>query len=301
MQISGVNVAAVTPHRSDGREIDFAAALELIDFFSNAGLKGIAVLGSTGEFTHFSREDRARLVEMSVKRSRLPIIAGVSDASFGGAVEMARASIDAGAAALLLMPPYFFRYSQAIIKEFFLRFRTEVGGSVPIFLYNIPFFTTEIAIETALDLLATGQFAGIKDSSGEFGYFERLQALRARVPFTILVGNDIIYAKARRRGADGGVSGCACAVPELMLGLDDAIRADSTHQVARLTARLAEFIHWLDRFPVPIGIKEAIAVRGLKVGPLSLPLPAEKQKLLDEFREWFGGWWRIVKKETLQT
>ena len=45
------------------------------------------------------------------------------------------------------MPPYFFRYSQADVEEFFLCFAREAGGRTPLFLYNIPFFTTEIGID----------------------------------------------------------------------------------------------------------------------------------------------------------
>ena len=45
--------------------------------------------------------------------------------------------------------------------------------------------------------------------------------------------------------------GVACAVPELMLGLDRAICAGDEEKVARLEARLQEFIDWLDRLPVP--------------------------------------------------
>jgi len=42
------------------------------------------------------------------------------------------------------MPPYFFRYSQEDIREFYMQFAAALGRSVRIFLYNIPFFTTAI-------------------------------------------------------------------------------------------------------------------------------------------------------------
>ena len=300
MHIGGINVAAVTPHRAGSREIDLAGALELIDYLCDAGVSGIAPLGSTGEFLRFSFTDRKRMISMAVKRSRVPVIAGVADAAFEGVVELSRAAMEAGAAALLVMPPYFFRYTQPEVKEFYLRLRTELGDTVPIILYNIPFFTTEIAVETSLELLATGQFIGIKDSSGKYENLERLLALRKSVPVTVLVGNDVIFTRARQAGADGGVSGCACAIPELMLGLDRAIRASAGEHVARLEGRLQEFIAWLDRFPAPVGVKEATAVRGIKVGPPAIPLPPEEQRTLAEFREWFAGWMPAVKHEVAQ-
>ena len=82
----------------------------------------------------------------------------------------------------------------------------------------------------------------------------------------------------------------ACAIPELMLGLDSAIQAGDTDKVRRLEQRLQEFIEWLNRFPAPVGTREAVAARGLKVGPLAVPLAAEKQLEMEAFRGWFLEW-----------
>lgn len=295
--IRGVNVAAVTAWR-EGPELDLGATFELIDYLSASGVKGIALMGSTGEFLHFEMAERIRLVTLAVKRSRAPVIAGVAHSSLDGAVTLAREAAAAGAAALLLMPPYFFRYSQEDIKEFYLLFVKELKDAAPVFLYNIPFFTTAIACETALELLATGLFAGIKDSSGNWDYFARLKEAREQSGFTLLVGNDVVFTQARQAGADGVVSGVACAIPELMLGLDAAILSGDTAKTQRLEARLQEFISWLERFPVPAGIREALKVRGLKVGPAAVPLGPSGCQQLDAFREWFKVWLPMVQKDS---
>jgi 4-hydroxy-tetrahydrodipicolinate synthase len=294
--IRGVNVAAVTPRR-EGPEIDLGATFELIEFLSRAGVAGIALLGTTGEFLHYELSERVRLIQLSIKRSRVPIIAGVGHSSLDGALGLAREAADAGAAAVLLMPPYFFRYSQEEIKAFYLSFARQFKDSLPTLLYNIPFFTTPIACDTALELLATGLFAGIKDSSGDFASFERLEAARAARPFNLLAGNDVIFTRARSAGADGVVSGVACAVPELMLGLDRAIGTGAGDQIERLEARLKEFIAQIDRFPVPVGIREALEARGLKVGPPSVPLGSQAQREVEQFREWFRSWLSAVQEE----
>lgn len=293
---AGVYVAAVTPHRKQGHEADVGAMLDLLDFLQSAGVLGIALLGSTGEFPHLRIEDRIRLVNLAVKRSRLPILAGVSHSTLDGTLELAREAAAAGAAGLLVMPPYYFHYHQDDIKEFYFQFAKAIGATAPILLYNIPFFTNPIEPETAETLLATGQFAGIKDSSGDFDFFTRLHALRGQKPFSLLIGNDRIFTRARHAGADGVVSGVACAVPELLVSLDRAIQNNATAEIAGLDAKLQEFIQWLDRFPAPAGIKVATAARGLKVGPLAVPLSPERHKQLAEFQEWFKGWLPIVKK-----
>jgi 4-hydroxy-tetrahydrodipicolinate synthase len=295
--IQGVNVVAVGPRRANGHEIDLGATLELIDFHNSTGVAGIALMGTTGEFMHLDFEERRRLMPLAVKRSRLPVIAGVAHSTLDGAVLLGRDAAAAGVAALLVMPPYFFQYQQDEIKEFYLEFARQVGTGVPIFLYNIPFFTNGIACRTAVELLETGLFAGIKDSSGEWPYFTELKEQRAKKPFTLLLGNDALFTRARSAGADGVISGVACAVPELMLGLDRAIAAGNTPKVEQLGTRLAEFIAWLNEFPTPVGVKEATAARGLKVGPLATPLCAAKRRKLAEFHEWLKTWLPAVQKE----
>ncbi|MDQ6700059.1 MAG: dihydrodipicolinate synthase family protein [Acidobacteriota bacterium] len=294
-QFSGVYVAAVTPHRREGYEADFAAMLELVDFLAKAGVQGICLLGSTGEFLNFKVADRARLVHLAVKRSRVPIVAGVSHSTLDGALELAFEAISSNAAGLLLMPPYFFRYTQPQIKEFYLRFAAEIGTQLPILLYNIPVFTSPIAIETARELLLTGKFAGIKDSSGDFEYASELLKVRELQPFSVLVGNDRIFTRARQAGADGVVSGVACAIPELIVALDRAIGRNASDAVEALEARLREFIDWIDRFPTPVGVKIATSARGMKAGPLAVPLPKEESEKLKEFENWFKSWVVSVK------
>jgi 4-hydroxy-tetrahydrodipicolinate synthase len=290
MKLGAVNVAAVTPHREIGYQADLGSTLELVDHLCAAGVQGILLLGSTGEFTHLNLDDRAHLVRLAVKRSRVPVIAGVTHSTLDGTFRLAQDAAESGAAAALVMPPYFFTYGQAEVREFYLRLADRIAGSIPILLYNIPSFTSGISVETACDLLSTGYFAGVKDSSGSFDDFVKLNAFRKPGAFTILVGADSIFTRARSAGADGVVSGVACAIPELLLGLDRSIQLGASVSTQRLESRLQEFLAWLDRFPAPVGVREATAVRGLKIGPPAVPLSAEKAKELDRFRCWFENW-----------
>src|SRR5581483_1813476 len=294
--ISGVHAAVVTPNSEQGHTPDFSAALELIDFLCAAGVQGIAIFGTTGEFAAFSNEHRMRLVHLAVKRSRVPILAGVSHATLDGALELAREACTAGAAGLVIMPPFFFRYSQPDVREFFLQFASQMAGSASLYLYNIPAVTTELARDTAIGLLATGPLAAINDSSGDFEYFLRLRQLVSPQPFAVLVGNDAVFARARAAGADGVICGVASAAPELMLGLNRAIEQSATETIQALEHELQELLAWLGRFPGPLAIKAAVAARGLKTGPLRTPCACETLCELEAFAEWFRGWLPHVQK-----
>lgn len=295
--VPGVYAAAVTPRR-EGPEIDLAALFEMLDFLCRAGVAGIVLMGSTGEFPHFALEERTRLVSLSVKRSRVPVLAGVGHSTFDGALLLAREAATSGAAGVLLMPPYFFRYSQDDIRHFYLRFAERLKGAVPLYLYNIPQFTSPIEPAVAAELLATGQFAGIKDSTPAWDELEPLIAARASHPFSLMVGHDALFLRGRMAGADGIVSGIASAVPELLIALDRAIAAGEGERAQALDGRLHEFFEWINAMPAPVAIREACVLRGVRVGPPAVPPGPEAQRKLSDFAAWFPDWLDAVLKES---
>jgi len=287
-RLQRVNTPLVTPHLS-GTRPDLGAMRELMDFVVAGGVGAICIGGTTGEFLHFSLEDRQEMVRAAVRHSSVPIIAGIAHPTLEGALELARAAAGAGAVALLVMPPYFFRYSQEDVREFFVCF-ADGAPELPVFLYNIPLFTNEISSDTASDLLRSGRYAGIKDSSGSLDYFARMKALRAHHPFTLLVGDDKLFTECRLQGADGVVSGVAGVLPELLMAIERAIQGGAIHRAQALDRRLREFIAWLERFPAPYGIKLALAGRGLPVGPEAVPPSPARRRLAELFTAWFQDW-----------
>lgn len=290
VEFNGVFAASVTPNRPGTLEVDFSGLLEVLDFLAAGGVSGICLMGSTGEFAHFGISDRQRAVYLGVKRSRVPLIVGVGHSTLSGALELASEAISSGADGLLLMPPFFFPYGQPEIERFYLEFAREAGGAIPTMLYNIPQFTSPIRFETARRLLETSLFAGIKDSSGDWPYFESLLELRRDRAFTLFAGNDRIAMRAVQSGADGFLSGCACAIPEVLVALYLAAKSGDAGRAEKLNGFLTEFIDWIERFPTPAGIKRAVAIRGQKSGDLAIPASPATEAALDEFSAWFRAW-----------
>jgi len=290
IRLSGIFPAAITPHHPKTREADYSAALELIDFLTAAGVDGICIFGSTGEFINYSFAERSRLLSLAAKRSRVPLIAGVSHSTLSGALQLADDAISAGADALMLMPPYFFRYGQGEVEQFYRTFARETSDALPILLYNIPVFTTGIEIPTVRRLFETGRFAGIKDSSGDWPYFEQLLVLKRELPLALFGGPELLVGRALHAGADGIISGCACAIPELVVALARAIAAGDKPLADALDARLIDFATRVGQFPWPVAVRRAVELRGQKSGPLAVPLSPESQQALDDFSAWFRAW-----------
>lgn len=293
----GVIIAAVTPRRESETSIDLGATLELVDFLGRSGANAIALLGSTGEFVHFALDDRRHMADFAVKRSRVPLLINVSHSTLDGAVLLAREAAASGAAGVLLMPPYYFRYSQEAVFTFYVEFAAQLRGELPVYLYNIPQFTNEIAIPTALALMDTGLFAGIKDSGGSWDYFTQLRDHGIGKPFRILAGNDTLFARARVEGAHGVVSGVASALPELLLALDRALAANDSGAAQILEARLREFTDWISKFPVPLAIKQALWQRGVNAGAPATVLGEGEAREMERFIAWFRPWFAALQME----
>jgi 4-hydroxy-tetrahydrodipicolinate synthase len=284
--LQGVNVAAITPRGKAG-DINFGATFELIDYLCAARVGGIALFTAWGEYPALAVDDRARLLYLAVKRSRVPVLAGVGSATLDQSLELAREARSAGAAAILVPPPLFYRYDQDDIREFYTQFAAQVGAGIEIFL------TGEIAMETACRLLESGRFAGIEDGSGTV---DSLDLLRAHAGgCAVLAGHDGLFVRARSAGL-GVVSAAACAAPELTMALDRAIATGDGEKIGRLEKMRQELMGWLERFPQPTGLKTAVAARGIQTGPPPAPLSPEKQKCLEQFREWFQGWLPATQK-----
>ena len=282
----GVIVAALTPRGKKG-EVDFGAAFELIDHLCKAGVRGIALFTATGAYPAFSLEERTRLIYLAVKRSRVPLFAGVGSISLDDSLNLAREAQRADAAGLFLPPPHFFRYPQEELREFYLQFAAQSRCN-GLWIANTPDFTSPIAPETALELLATERFAGLEDPAANAPFF-------AALPVAYLSSDDSAIARARCSGAHGIVSGAACVVPELVVGLDRAVRSGDRAGAERLDSLLHEFLAWAVEFPYPLLLKVAAGLRGLKVGSPAMPLSPGRQRRLDEFREWFEDWLPAAK------
>ncbi len=268
-----IYIAAITPRGGQG-EIDAGAVFELIDYLckplkGHAG--GIVLFDAAGEYPALNPDDRSRVLRLAVKHSRVPVLAGVGSATLDLSLKLGREARDAGAEALVLPPPYFYPYRQDEVREFYLQFSAHLGAC-PVYLEHLPRFTTGIAAETARELISSGRFAGIVDTTGQHS--------------EAVVADDRRFREARCAG-HAVVSAAACALPELMVALDSSLSAHREEEASRLNSRLQDFLAWADCFPPFALIRMATGLRGIKTGPPAMPLPPDKLQKMDEFREWF--------------
>jgi dihydrodipicolinate synthase/N-acetylneuraminate lyase len=284
LKLAGVFASCITPRRIGSQDPDFSGLLDLLDFLAEGGVTGVSLFDQTGEFLNYSFAERQRLLYLGAKRSRVPLLCGVSHSTFDGALQLADEAISSGADGLMIMAPYFYRYSQRELETYFVEFARETGDAVPILIQNLPEATSTLEFDLMRRLIETGRFAGINDSSGDWNLFESLIQLKRQMPFALLAGSDRLAARALREGADGIVSAAACAVPDLMTRLPQASNV------------LTDFLDRSEKFPFPVAIKRAVEIRGQKSAPPLTPLAPENEAALNEFSAWFKGWLPQMRK-----
>src|SRR5215210_1511351 len=161
----GLMPAMVTPFDEQG-ELDLGAAEAVIERFIEAGVSGISPLGSTGEATHLTFDERKRFAEEVVRiaAGRVPLVVGVGSSGTTEAVELARHAEGAGADAVLAVSPFYWKVGEDALSNHFATVANSVG--IPVLLYNIPMLTGIELSPALIERVATecSNVVGIKDT-----------------------------------------------------------------------------------------------------------------------------------------
>lgn len=222
-RLQGIIPPLVTP-LADRDTLDTAGLERLVEHVIAGGVSGLFVLGSTGEAPSLSYRLRRGLIERVCRQAggRLPVWVGITDTAFEESVALARFAAGAGADGLVLSTPYYFPAGQTELKEYVRHLAPELP--LPLMLYNMPSLTKVwFEIGTLRELAELDGIAGVKDSSGDLGYFAELVGLKAERPdWRMFMGPEHLLADAVKLGGDGGVNGGANVFPRLFV---DAWRA----------------------------------------------------------------------------
>ena len=167
MQFEGIYTPVVTPHTSS-YEIDKAAFAATIEFLIGAGVHGLIVAGTTGEYYAQTAEERVVLMQLAsdIVKGRVPLVIGTGAIRTEDSVFFATEARKAGADALLVStPPYAYPTSQEIALH---ALAIDRAADLPIMLYNYPARMGASMDEKTLDeLTGNPNFCAIKESSGD--------------------------------------------------------------------------------------------------------------------------------------
>ncbi len=289
-RLTGAFAALIAPTAAGG-SADLETLDRVVDFVMSRGIDGVVVGGGTGEYPHFTVAERASMIARVRRRlnGAGTLISCVGTSSIHTTLELAQHAAEQGSDYLLIPMPYFFQYGQDDLAIFCERVCESVA--LPCLLYNLPSFTAGVDVETASRLLeSVTNLVGMKDSSGDESRLAPFAALRARLPVSVLVGDDSVLLPALKAGWDGVISGIGCFAPELIVSIYRAFRCGRAEEAAEQQRVLDELIEKLVRMPIPWGVRIGLETRGLPNGPLHQPVAESRKAAIGDFRAWVQRW-----------
>ena len=211
----GVIAAIVTPVDRNG-DPDTGAFIDLAQWLLANGCDGLNVLGTTGEATSLSSDQRISLMK-SLPRSNLPLgrmMVGTGAAAVADAVLLNRVAADCGFAGSLILPQFYYKNvpETGILRYFQSIAAATEGSNTGLLLYNFPALSG-IAYSVPLVQLLMKEFGerivGLKDSSGYLEYARAIAGLSRSL--SVFPSNEACLGEARK----GGFAGCISATVNL--------------------------------------------------------------------------------------
>ena len=276
MQLKGVLAATTTPFNPATGEVDVGGFRRNVQFLLDGSVAGLVVFGSTGEGPLVDPDERAETLaaarEMAVDRL---VLAGTGAESTRATIRLCRAAAAAGADAVLVQPPGYFRSlmtAPALLEHYT---RVADASPAPVVLYQVPppFRSVDLEIPLIVRLAEHPNIIGVKDSTGDLAALRELGATCGE-GFAVIVGTAAVLHDALDAGACAGILALAAFAPYECTELYRRWQSGERDEAGRLqveAARLHRAV--VAQFSVP-GVKAALDLLGLVGGPPRPPLRA---------------------------
>ncbi|KQQ55263.1 dihydrodipicolinate synthase [Rhizobium sp. Leaf311] len=236
----GLSAALTTPFSQD-RAIEIPTMIAQAKRSLAAGCDSVTLFGTTGEGSSIGTRERTEILSafLDAGIAANKLVTGVLVDSAQDAADQAGEALKAGARNILLAPPsYFKNVSDEGLFQWFSSVFHQLGDTGrDILVYNIPSVT---AVGLSVELIGRlrhafpGVVTGVKDSSGDWPYTQRL--LSEHRDLVILIGDERHLAQGVRLGGQGAISGCANFLPQEVRAM--AVDGVDDNRIVDLVAEL---------------------------------------------------------------
>ncbi|KAL3795647.1 hypothetical protein HJC23_002054 [Cyclotella cryptica] len=271
----GSSCAIITPMTNSGA-LDIPSLRKLLQFHVASGTDNLCILGTTGEASVMSMDERAQVLEVAVEevKGKIPILAGTGTINPVHVKEMTLQAIDIGCDASLVVTPYYVKPPQrGLIKHF----TSMADLGLPVVMYNIPGRAkVDLTPESTAICAEHENIVGLKDATGDLDRVGKIRSLVGDKSHLLLYsGDDGTSPEFVMRGGDGCISVTANVAPQDMHDLMMASLDKNMELVKKINEPLLKLHKNLFLESNPIPVKWAAWRMGLISTPFCRPPLAE--------------------------
>lgn len=226
VKYQGIFPAAMTMFDKDGN-LDESATREHWKWLAGAGIHGLVIAGTSGEFIALTREERQHLFELAVSefKGKLPILAGTGHYSTKLTIEMCQKAQTADVDAFIIITPYYMNPPKPAILEHYRIIRRHTD--LPIMLYHNPRNAACVELTPAeiAELVDEGVVQMVKSTfESVVPVHDLFQLIGDRM--RIFYGSFLSAYEGLLGGAHGWISGILNVVPSQAVAMFNAIKAE---------------------------------------------------------------------------
>lgn len=242
-----------------GTKIDEEAFVAQIKMANNSGISGFVTNGSTAEYIQLSLEEQMRVSELTAKEKAKDkkLIVSACTGNLADTVKLCRHAESIGADAVLVCPPYYFKYPTNEREEYFKRVADL--SPVPVVLYSVPFFTQEIELDVVFRLFEHENIVGIKDSSANMKRLLHMAEYTDGKDISIMTGTDDILISALVGGCAGSLTAFAAIYPDQIASLYAAVADGDLKTAKEIQYSMMPKLREADSLTFPRGYKKLMA------------------------------------------
>ena len=284
MRIQGIIPPVATPMQPN-EDLDIPRLKWFLDHLINNGVHGIFVLGTNSEFYALDEREKQEVIATAVAHvnKRVPVYAGTGAETTREVVRLTKMAEREGADGVSIITPYFISPTQQEIYDHYRRVAEHT--SLPVILYNNPGTCggVKIDVDTVARLAQIPNVLAVKDSSGDLqNTVEFIRVVPER--FAVLMGRDTLIFPALVMGARGAVPATGNVAPALLAEIYNAFQRGDPAASKAAQLRLNPLRLALGLCTQPAGVKAALQVLGLPIGPCRSPVAGLSPEKLPKMR-----------------
>jgi 4-hydroxy-tetrahydrodipicolinate synthase len=281
--VEGSFVALITPFNRDG-SIDFAGFRSLLDFQESNGTSAVLIMGSTGEVSMLSAEERREIVERTVefRTGKMQFWYGCTGPHTDATIDYVQHAAESGAdGAIIAAPAYVCASTDAIVD-----YCIEVAdaSSIPLGFYNNPpRVSTDLGVDDILRLAGHPNMTVLKESTTRVAQIAQLCAADPDLALMCCCSPNLgLVVPLMALGGHGTANMTGNILPREMATISTPWRSDGDAMACREA--------WLENLPMlhflystvnPVALKSLMAALGMPAGPLRRPLKGLDQPSLE--------------------